>query len=320
MAVPSNLFQRDSQVGVREDLTDTIYRIAPTTTPFVTAVDRVSASNTYHEWQTQALAAAGANAYIDGDDVSMTAATATARIGNYQQISKKQYGVSGTAEAVNKAGRRAELAYQRALKGLELRRDMEFIATRSQGSSAGGTGTARTTASVEAWLATNKTHMGTAGTTPGFSNGTVAAPTDGTQVGTLSEAQLKATIADCWTQGGQPDMVLVGPVAKQRISTFQGIATQYRENRGTAQATILAAADVYVSDFGELKIVPSHFSRDRTVLVLDTQYWAISYLRPMRTEALAKTGDSMKEHMVVEWGVVSRQEAASGKIADILVA
>ena len=124
-----------------------------------------------------------------------------------------------------------------------------------------------------------------------------------------------------WASGSEPDFALVGPKAKQRISaTFLGIATQYRENSGVKQATILAAAAVYVSDFGEIKIVPSRFSRDRTVQILQMEYWAVAYLRPFQQFEIAKTGDSEKRQMLAELTLISKNQAASGKIADLAVA
>lgn len=193
--------------------------------------------------------------------------------------------------------------------------------TQNQGASAGGTGTARTLASTESWLSANVTSIGGgAGSTVGFSGGICTAPIDGTAIATLAEAHLKAIIQACWAQGGEPKTVLVGPKAKQRISaSFAGIATQYRENSGVKQATILAAASVYVSDFGELKIVPSRFNRDRTVQLLDMEYWGVAYLRPFQQFELSKTGDSEKRQMLAELTLVAKNPASSGKVADLLV-
>ena len=197
--------------------------------------------------------------------------------------------------------------------------DIEFALTRNQASSAGGPNTARSLASVESWISTNRTSKGTgtAQSTPGFSGTTVLAPTDSTANGSFTETNLKAMISAAWSAGGDPKVVLVGPNAKAKISGFAGIATIYRETTGMKQATIVGAADVYVSDFGEHRIVPSRFSRDQTVLLLDMDYWAVASLRGMTKEKLAKTGDSDDWHLLTELTLESRNEAASAKISDV---
>jgi hypothetical protein len=145
----------------------------------------------------------------------------------------------------------------------------------------------------------------------------VAAPTDGTQV-TLTEARLKAVIADTWNAGGDPSVIMCGPTSKQNISGFSGIATLYNLTND-AQGTIIGGADLYVSDFGRHTVVPNRFSRDRTVLVLDMSMWATAFLRPMQVQDLAKTGDAETKMIISEYTLVSRNEAASGKIADVIV-
>lgn len=321
MAVPTNTVTAFSAIGNREDLANAIYDISPTDTPFLSRAQRNKATGVFHEWQTDALEAAGANRKIEGDDATANTFVATTRMGNYCQISSKTISVSGTQRAVNAAGRADEFSYQMSKRGQEIKRDMEYALTRNQASSAGGAGTARSLASIEGWLATNKTSVGTgtAQTTPGYSSGTVVAPTDSTVAGTFVEASLKDVIQKCWTQGGDPKLVMVGPFNKQRASSFAGIATQYRENKGNQRATILGAADVYISDFGEHQIVANRFQRDQTVLVLDMEYLGVSVLRNMETTALAKTGDSDRTMLLTEFTLEVRNEKASGKVTDCTV-
>lgn len=317
MASPAGTFTTYEGIGLREDLTDVIYDISPTETPFVTMAARTKATARYHEWQTDALAAAVAtNANIEGDDSTAATAVPTVRLGNYTQILKKTIQVSGTMEAVDKAGRDSEVAYQLAKRGKELKRDLEASAVQNKGSTVSTTAAGRTMASVESWLFTNRTDIGASGspTTPGFISGTVSAPTDNSVAGTFVEANLKAISGEAWTQGGEPRIVMVNKFNKQRASTFAGIATQYNDVTGRTPGTIMGAADLYVSDFGTLRIVPNRFMRTNVVLVLDMDYWALAYLRGMSKEKLAKTGDSEKWHLVTEVTLESRNEAASGKI------
>lgn len=323
MAVPAGTFQAHSAIGNREDLENAIYNISPTETPFLTMARRVDASAVAHEWQRDSLTAANtANAQIEGDDASNGTSTPTTRLKNYCQISSKYAIVSGTQNAVNTAGRAREMAYQLMKRTQELKRDMESILLSEHGSSAGGTGTARALAGAEAWLSVNKTSLGTgtAQTTTGFSTSTglVAAVTDSTVAGTFVVAALKSQIREVWNNGGDPKVIMVGGFNKTQVSGFTGIATLYREASATANGTrIIGAADVYVSDFGEHRIVPNRFQRDKTAFVFDMDYWAVAYLRKFVQYEIARTGDAEKRQVLSEYTLVCRTELASGKIADL---
>ena len=290
MAAPTNTVTTFSAIGNREDLANIIYNISPMDTPFLSQAAKSKASAVYHEWQTDALEAAGTNRKIEGDD-------ATAAIG------ADEWAVHPlTQRAVNAAGRADEYSYQLAKRGREIKRDMEYALVRNQASSSGGTGTARSLASLESWLATNRTSVGTgtAQNTPGFSSGTVAAPTDSTVQGTFTRASLNDVIQKCWTEGGDPRIIMVGPFNKTMASGFANIATLYKNVNAGQQGEILAGADLYVSDFGQHQIVPNRFQRDRTVLVLDMEYLGVATLRDMVTYDLAKTGDADRAQLLTE--------------------
>lgn len=321
MALPDNTFSSYDAIGNREDLEDIIYDISPTDTPFLSNAGRAKATAVFHEWQTDSLDSAGSNQALEGDDATGQTLAATTRLGNYCQISDKVIVVSGTQEAVNKAGRDSEFRYQIAKAGKALKRDMEYALTRNQASDNGSEATPRSLGSVESWLfsATGNVIDSAGGTTPEYSAG-VAGPTDGTtQNLTFTEARLKSVISDCWTDGGDPKMIMVGPYNKQQASTnFSGISTLYKNTPGMSQATIIGAADTYVSDFGEHMIVPNRFNRDQVALVLDMDYWKVATLRPMQQNPLANTGDNEKRQMLVEFTLVAANSNSSGKIADLL--
>jgi hypothetical protein len=325
MTAPAGTYQTYQAIGNREDLTDAIYNISPTDTPFLQRAARVKAKARVHEWQTDSLAAAAANAHIEGDDSSIAngeTSVPTVRLQNKCQIFKKTMQVSGTQEVVDKAGRDSEIAYQLMKRGKEIKRDIEFTLTQNQPSSAGDAASARKLGGVETWLETNFTNRssGTATLiTGGFSStGNTVAWTTKTHLGSFAESDLKAVISAAWTQGGQPDLILVGPNAKKRISGFTGIADITKEAGTTAKMTrIIGGADVYVSDFGEHRVVPSRFSREQTVLVLDMDYFAVAQLRGMTKEKLAKTGDSEKWHLLTELTLESRNEKASGILVGV---
>ena len=315
MAIASNTFLTYSAKGIREDLSNVIYNISPEETPFVNNIGKGTLSNTNFDWQTDALAAAAANAQIEGDETSYDAVTATVRLQNYAQISRKSVIISGTEEKVNKAGRRSELAYQIAKKGSELKRDIEFSCLNGQAAVAGNSTTARTTASVQAFLKTN-TNFGTSGADPTYSTVPTGTRTDGTQRA-FSETILKDVIQQVWTEGGTPKVLMVGSFNKQAVSAFTGIAGQRFNVTGNKPSTIIGAADIYVSDFGNVSVVANRFVRARDALVLDPEYASIDYLRPMQTMDMAKTGDADKRLMLTEWGLRIHTEKAHGIAADL---
>jgi len=312
MAQPTNTFDTYDAVGIREDLQDVIYSISPTETPFMSAAAREQVKNTFHEWQTDSLAAAATNnKVIEGDDATLDASTATARIGNYTQIMDKTVVITGTQEAVDKAGRASELAYQIAKKSKELKRDIESTLLTNQVRAAGNSSTARTFASIGAWIATND-NFDSGGSSPTASDGSDAR-NDGTQRA-LNESMLKDVIKGTWNAGGNPSVIMVGPFNKQKISGFTGGSTRFDASE---DKTLYTSIDVYSSDFGDLEVVPNRFSRDRDALVLDMDYWSVGFLRDFTMHELSKTGDSEKRQLLAELTLISRNEGASGGVFDL---
>jgi len=311
MTQPADTFSSYDAIGNREDLSDQIWNIAPTATPFMSRIARTTATATNHEWQTDTLTAASAtNAVIEGDDATTDASTPTVRLGNNTQISDKVPRVTGTQRSNDSAGRGDEMDYQVALRGKELKRDVESSLLANNAKVAGNDTTARELAGVESWITTN-TDFGAGGADP-TGDGTDAR-TDGTQRAFL-ESQLKTVLAAAADAGGDPDFISVGSFNKQAISAFTGNAT--REISATEQA-LNAAVHVYVSDFGNLEVVYNRFQRDRSALVLDTNLWAMAVLRDFQSVDLAKTGDTDRKQMLVEYTLEARQEAGNGIIADL---
>ena len=310
MAQPTNTFDTYDSIGEREDLSDVIYNISPTDTPFLSSAAKTKSTAVLHEWQTDALAAAStSNAVIEGDEATLDAVTATTRLSNSCQIMDKTVVITGTQEAVDKAGRASEIAYQIAKKAKELKRDMEAQLTTNNAEVTGSATAAREMGSLGAWVATNDV-MGTSGTSGSVGN---TARTDGTQRA-FTEDLLKSVIKSVWNEGGDPTMIMVGPFNKQKLSGFTGNSTRFDAG---ADATLYTSVDVYASDFGQLQVVPNRFSRDRDCYVLDMNYWGIAFLRDFSMHELSKTGDSEKRQLLVEATLESRNEAASGLVADL---
>lgn len=319
MGVSTNTVETYDSSVIREDLQDALISISPTETPVMSAIGRRNVANTYFEWGVVSLTAAdSSNRVIEGEAApGNDALTAAVRQGNYTQISDKVVEVSDTAEAVNGAGNEQTIAKQIAYKLKELKRDMETMLTANVAASAGASGTARQTAGLPAFLRTNASRGvgGADGTTSGAGDsGYVdAAATDGTQRD-VTEGLLKSVIAQCWDAGAEPSVVICGSGVKQEISTFTGNATKYKD---ITDKTLSAAIDVYVSDFGELTIVPDRFSRGRDCLVLDPNYARVAYLKPATQKPLARTGHSERRLIYVEYGLQVDNEAAHGIVADV---
>jgi hypothetical protein len=332
MGVNSNTNETYDVSTIREDLQDAMISISPTETPFMTAIGRKKATNTYFEWPVIDLAAPAANRVIEGEAAPANdAPTNATRLANYTQISDKVVEVSDTAEQVNGAGDAQTVAKQIAYKLKELKRDMEVMLLSNVAASAGSSGGARATAGLAAFLRTNVDRSTGAvsganptlsGTTDGYPN---AAATDGS-VRALTEALLKSVIADCWDNGAEPSIVLCGSAVKQKISsTFTGSATKYQDM--TDKKSLSAAIDIYVSDFGTLQIVPTRFLQTRTansetvagrdVYVLDPNYARVAFLQETKQKPLARTGHSERRLISVEYGLQVDTEKAHGVIADI---
>lgn len=326
MAVDTATTTRFEQIGEREQLSNKIYNLAPMDTPFMTAIGRGSAAtNTKVEWQTDDLADATNTKALEGDDASYLTATATVRLANHTQIFERSVIVSGTAQALNTAGRRNELLYQVDKRTKELKRNMEKAFTGNYASDDASRATARALGGFESWIESNSSR-GTGGADGGFTTSTslTVAATDAssTNLRTFTEAQLKAVIKSIWDNTGESaPLVIVGSYNKQIASGFSGIATQYQDY-GNVQSSkgiaILGAADIYVSDFGRHKIVPDHFSRARSALVVKPDHWEARYLRPFQIKQLAKTGDADKRQMLAEVTICSKNEKSSGVIADLV--
>ena len=317
MAQPTGTHSTYDTVGIREDLKDVIYRVDPTDTPFLTSAAKMTAKATKVEWQTQALAPpADDNAVIEGDDATADAATPTVRVDNQTQISDKVAITSGTNQAVDAAGRtNNEHAYQKVLKGLELRRDMEMSLLANKAKVVGSDGAARVLAGIESWMNTNVSVGAT---------GAAAAGADGTGVRTsgtdraVTETLLKAVLKLIWDAGGKPNKILVSSHAKGVISTFSG-GSNLRRDIAADRRTLETAIEFYAGDFGIQEIIPSRLHVLESALVLQMDMWGVAFMpgRQFKSNDLAKTGDSMKTQILSEYTLVAKNERASGLLTDL---
>lgn len=308
-------------IGIAEDVEDAIFNISPTETPFLTMAKRKTATNTLHQWQTDSLASAATNRQIEGDDAAFATASPTIMLSNYCQISRKTLVMSRTADKVKKYGRAKETARLTVKYGRELKRDIEYALVTNQASSVGTSTTARSSAGFESMIAGNRILAGGGGgTTPGYAGGVWATPTDGTAVGTLTEAQLVSGIQAAWDDGGNAEVIMLPYFQKRVIAGFTGAtkyAGTYATSNGKAQAALVGAVDVYISDAGSHKLVLNRYMRTSIVFGIDPEYVSVAFLDGIKMEDLAKTGDAEKKMLITEYCLVVDSPDAHFKIQNL---
>ena len=308
MAKVTNAFDTYSATADREDLSNIIYNISPMQTPFMSSIGKRNIKNVVFDWQTEVLPTPSASGQLEGFELSRSTATATTRVSNVAMISSRDATVTGSQDASDPAGKRSEMAHQLAIMAKALKRDMEEALCKNGDKTTGNATTARVTGGFESWITTNESRGAT-----GASTGGGAAPTDGTQRD-LTEALLKDVLQQMFASGAEPNMAICGPHNKQVISGFTG-RTQARQF--VDANTVEASVSIYSSDFGELKIVPSNRSRERTLLLVDPEFAKVSYLRDFQTVDIATIGDAETKMIVVEYGLEVSNEAAHGVVADL---
>jgi len=328
MAVPSNTRETYGAIGIREDLSNIIYNISPMDTPFLNGCGRGSADNTTFEWQTDELKTVAMNTQIEGNDYTSTAASEPRRLTNYTQISATQVQSSGTAEAVDFAGRKSTQAYQLAKRAKEMKRDMEYMLLQGTVKVLGASGTARETAAFSTWVGTNSastSNVVAASTGLGITNSGASTYPDGTTNSATGGANTTTTIAlinnvveRVWNLGGTPDTILCNSTVKGTISSSSvggAVVAAPRKDIGSKDnITAVNAVDVLVTDFGTFKVVPDRFIPATNVDFVDFDLWSVDYLRPFRTETLAKSGDSVKQLLIAEYGLRAKNGNGSGQL------
>ncbi len=314
---PNNTYSGNK---IAEDFHNTIYDISPTDTPLLSLAKRFKATNTLHQWTYDALTAAAANQQVEGDDFDPTARAQPTTLNNYCQILRKDVNISGTFEAVNKYGRKSEMAYQTARMAKELKRDLEYALVRNQGGDAGSASSARVMGSMESWIASSagggngyRASGSTGGTSSGYTGGVAKAPTDGTATA-MVEADLKGALELAWNDGGDPSVIMMSSANKKVFSGFTGIATRFNDVKGATSANIIGSADVYVSNWGVHKAVMNRYMRDAAVLCIDPEYVGVAFLRPFQRVDIARTGDGEKKAILCEATLVVQNPNAHAKV------
>jgi len=317
MATLTGAYTTGDAKGLREDLSDMIYNISPTKTPMLQDIGRGDANAVLHEWQTDSLTDAVTTNYVaEANDASFATPDATVRLGNYCQISEKTAAVSGTLDRVRKAGRKSDMGYVMAKKSAELKRD---IASSITSNTAASGSSPRNSAGLLAWLKSNVDYATASGGNPSYTTLPNDDRTDATtgDLRTFQETQLTSVLSSCWANGAEPTDIYMGSFAKAAFSAFNGQYDKVFNTSCAKSSAIVASADVYVGDFGTLKVIPHRWQRGRDVFILDPEYVAVAYLRPFESEQLAKTGDATKRVIRAEWTLEMKNEKAHGAVLDL---
>lgn len=318
MAQPVNTLSSYNVKGIREDLEDIIYDISPEETPFYTKCAKAKATNTLHEWQTDALRASRENAHVEGGDTAPEARSVTTRLGNYTQIFKNSVAIPGTDDGLNKAGRAREMIHQVLKIANEQKLDIEKALFANQARASGSDNLPRRLAGVPAWLTTNTNFQsGSSGADP-TGDGTDARTDDGAPTA-FDQTKFDAVMQAIWQAGGKPDTVYLSAFQMNKALAFTGNNNQ-RSNITAESEKVIKHMSVYVTPWGTVEFVPTRENRARDVFVMQDDMWAVGVLRPTRNTELAKTGDSEKRQIITELTLVCKNEKASGGVFDNTVA
>lgn len=317
MAQPSNTFDSYDAVGIREDLSDIIYDVSPEETPFYTKCKKVKASNSLHEWQTDSLRAAAANAHVEGDEITANARTATSRLGNYTQIFVDAVSVPDTDSGLKKAGRASEIAYQMLKTAKEQKLDIEKALFDNNARVAGNSTTARELAGVPSWLITN-TDFGDNEGADATGDGTDARTDETTTLQAFDQTRFDGVMQSIWEEGGNPDTVYLSAFQMNKALAFTGMNNQRATIGASVGGTnaVVNAVDVYVTPWGTVNFMPSRQNRSRDVFICQDDMWSVAVLRNTKNMELAKTSDSTRRAIVTELTLVSNNEKASGGVFD----
>ncbi|NQY81954.1 MAG: DUF5309 domain-containing protein [Alphaproteobacteria bacterium] len=323
MTIVTNTFHTGSAKTNRESLSDVVSRITPEDTPIFSSIPHTEAKATYEEWSSEALSSPAANAQLEGDEFTYAAVTASKRFGNYTQILRKDWVVSATQDKVSNVGKAEQSANQRVKKGIELRKDIEFAIVSNTASVSGQT---RKFGGVPTWFESDTSSRGAStGAAGGFqTDGMTDVAVAGT-FRTYTKALLDSTLQKCYTTGSNVKVAQVSPYAKGVFSSFMksdGVVP-VRQATSKKAITLVATAEIYLGDFGEVVFVPNRIMAGSTamasnVLLLDPSMLEFRFLRKIQdVEDLAKTGDATKGVIVAEGTLVNKNPLAHGVIADI---
>lgn len=328
MTQVNQTFDTHDAVGNRESLADKVDTITPKLTPAYSMFGEEKIEAVKHTWQTDSLAAPDIdNAHVQGAVYDYNSVSPTTLVGNYTQIFRKEFIISETQEAVKKAGGGTSVKREKLKKGQEIKIDQEVSFLSNNASVAGSSSVASKSGGLRAWCATNDS-LGSGGASGGYnsSTGVVDAATNGTQRA-FTKALLDDNIQSTYMAGGTPDALMVSPYVKRVFSTFMSdsnVSAFRTAISGKEQGTITGAADVYVSDFGTIDVIPNQqmarigATVARNAFLISRDKVSRGILRPIQQDKnVAKTSDGLPCVIKAETTLIVKNEAAIGVIADL---
>lgn len=302
----STFFKTYDQVGIKEDISDVITNISPTKTPFQSLIKTERVNNRLFQWQEDSLAAVASNAQQEGFTASDSAMAATVMRSNYTQIMAKTVNVSATADTVSTYGRAKETAYQLAKKADELKRELEFhLVGKAQNASAGADGSAARTFANAFGTDVNSNAVIDSSVT--VDAGTAA----------LTETHILTAGQKMFEAGSEGKYLMIKPADSLLVAAFPQASGRYRTFDGGKEKTVVNVVDLYVSPFGEYKVVLNRFQKATEALIVDPSMWSLAVLRPWTRELLAKTGDNDRHLIVGEFSLKHKNYKGTGRITGL---
>lgn len=285
------------QVGKKESVADIISDITPFDTPAFTMFKDEKVSARTFSWLEDSLAAAGANASVEGADAVMGSLVDAVERTNNTQIMTKGFQVSATADAIATYGRAKETAHQMAKALKEIKRDAEFALVGADQAAVAGSGSvARKMASAINQITTS-----------------VDAGANASDA--LTEAKLLEAGETAYNNGSDVDTLMIKPGDAQIVAGFSASAGR---NREIAQGrTLVNAIDLYVSPYGEYRVVLNRHLESSHALLIDPTMFKTCTLRPFTRTLLAKNGDSDRHQIVGEMSVKHMNFGDSVKITGL---
>ena len=350
----------NARVSEREDLANFISMITRDETPFMSSIGKTKATAIYHEWQTDQLASPGDSRIAEGQNYLNPGVTATqtpevpaafnpvgphrTRLGNYTQINGKTIAVSGTKRAVDQAGVADEYAYQLKKRGTEMRRDVEADLVNSFNVSAAArtaqTGAAsRSFGGYQAFINLDQTCRAASGSSgitlrgldpdsaTGGGDGDTTIAVSSPTLGSLSLSDIDQVMQDIYEEGGKASKIMVSPKLRRDFSDLMVTDSGVRRNIDM-DGKLRQSVDIYMSDFGDLMVVPNYImglntgnsltgvtnTADFSALIYDPMWFSIATLRPLQEVDVGQQGDSTVGMMVEECTLEVKNPLGCGAI------
>jgi len=291
--------------GNREDLLDFITNISPRETPLLSSIETTEANDVTHEWLTDSLPATSTAGAGEGFEFASAALTARTRVKNWTQIFQLPVKVSNSQRAANVAGVDDEYKYQIMKNAAALIRNVERRIFSPSGShkSATAEGGARLMKTLSDLISKRSSLRGSA------LNGVGSATASST---VITEKRFNNALQRAFENGGKPDVFHCNAAAARQVMAFTGYGNA-RRNIAAADRRLVAAVEVYESQFGIVEVIlnrwirmPSNHTAAISTGTYGQVYWLersqirLAVYRPFDHVPLAPNGDATRGYVMGE--------------------